>query len=217
MLPSHTASPQDQWGFYSEVYFLCGHRPQFLHIRIRKKTFLSLKGRSDSVLWWARMLIISSYYLCTMGKHTVVIGEVCVAGSVLLLVDFRDWYASSAFTQCATSPVPKDASNLKKTKWVYICKHLFSWTEKGLHQHIVQPCKITQKLKIRFLVHKCNESLMSSNPLQTMKTKFKPLKKFSALVKCISSGDKISKEDNADEWHLVIGRTLKKKWNNFPA
>lgn len=48
--------------------------------------------------------------------------------------------------------------------------------------------KITQKLKIRFLVHKCNESLMSSNPLQTMKTKFKPLKKFSALVKCISSG-----------------------------
>lgn len=44
-----------------------------------------------------------------------------------------------------------------------------------------------------------------------MKTKFKPLKKFSALVKYISSGDKISQEENADEWHLVIGRTLKKK------
>lgn len=50
-----------------------------------------------------------------------------------------------------------------------------------------------------------------------MKTKFKPLKKFSALIKFISSGDKISTEENADEWRLVIGRTLKRKWNNFPA
>lgn len=29
---------------------------------------------------------------------------------------------------------------------------------------------------------------MSSDPLQTMKTHFKPLKKFPALIKCISSG-----------------------------
>lgn len=31
---------------------------------------------------------------------------------------------------------------------------------------------------------------MSSDPLQTMKTNFKPLKKFPALIKCISLGDK---------------------------
>lgn len=52
--------------------------------------------------------------------------------------------------------------------------------------------QITQKLKKRFLVHKCNESLMSSDPLQTMKTNLKPLKKFPALIKCISLGDKKS-------------------------
>lgn len=33
---------------------------------------------------------------------------------------------------------------------------------------------------------------MSSDPLQTMKTNFKPLKKFPALIKCISLGDKKS-------------------------
>ena len=56
---------------------------------------------------------------------------------------------------------------------------------------------------------------MSSDPLQTMKTHFKPLKKFPALIKCISWGDKkkkkIHKEGNANKWHLVIGGTLKKK------
>lgn len=71
--------------------------------------------------------------------------------------------------------------------------------------------QITQKLKKSFLVHKCNESSMSSDQLQTMKTHFKPLKKFPALIKCISSGDKKSTRRGMQKWHLVIEGTLKKK------
>ena len=53
---------------------------------------------------------------------------------------------------------------------------------------------------------------MSRDLLQTMKTHFKPLKKFPALIKCISSGDKkIHKEGNENNWHLIIGGRLKKK------
>lgn len=183
-----------------------------------KLTFLSLNESVDPISLSAMILVIFSYCFWHHGKtycghRTTLWSEFSPSN----FIGSRDWYATNVLAQWVTLPAPKDVSNKKKTTLVYICKHLFSWTEKGLHQHIVQPCKITQKLKIRFLVHKCNESLMSSNPLQTMKTKFKPLKKFSALIKFISSGDKISTEENADEWRLVIGRTLKRKWNNFPA
>ena len=82
----------------------------------------------------------------------------------------------------------------------YIFVNIYSLNWKRLASaHIVQPCK----LKNRFLVHKCNESLMSRDLLQTMKTHFKPLKKFPALIKCISSGDKKIHKEGKEEDHSL--------------
>lgn len=59
----------------------------------------------------------------------------------------------------------------------------------------------------------CNESLMSSDPLQTMKTNFKPLK-FPALVKCIDQKKKkIHKEGN--KWLLITRDKLEEKSGRY--
>ena len=109
--------------------------------------------------------------------------------------------------------IEKHDFNLQKTKWVYICKHLFSWTEKGLHQHTLYSLANWKKgslfisaMNLWCPVIRC----------QQWKHILNHLKKFPALIKCISSGDKkIHKEGNENKWHLIIGGRCRKKVDVF--
>lgn len=76
---------------------------------------------------------------------------------------------------------------------------------------------ITQKLKTMFFVHNCNKPLLSSDGMQTMKTNFKPLKKFPELLKCVSFGDNKSKAGRGIQLNDSYWRDIPKGWVFLPG